>query len=100
MKKKLVKYLSAFFIFSLLIGGGLSIGGGEVFAKSVIRSNDYDRNKITGTKKDPYNYKYFSVPDDAYLSKTTTTKVSSGILYDTYRTYWVYYSPSKGQYYP
>ena len=100
MKRKLKKYLSVFFVFSLLTGGGAILGGGEASAKSVIKSNDYDVNKITGSKGQAYNYIYFSVPDSAYLSKRTSAKIDSGIIYDTYRSYWIYYSSSAGKYYP
>lgn len=100
MKRKFKKYLSVFFVFSLLTGGAAMLGGGEASAKSVIKSNDYDVNKITGSKGDPYNYIYFSVPESAYLSKRASAKLSSGIIHDTYRSYWIYYSSSTGKYYP
>ncbi len=96
---RLKKWLGTFFIATMLIGGVFT-GVDQVAAKSVIKSNDYTQNKITGNRGTPFNYVYFSVPSSAYLSSTPTTRIKKGIINDTYRKHWIYYSSSTKKYYP
>lgn len=100
MKKALKRLISSLMVVGVLVGGSLFVGSTETSAKSVIRSVDYEQNKFTGSRGDAFNYVYFSVPDSAYLNRKTSTKISSGIIYDTYREYWIYYSSTLGKYYP
>lgn len=100
MKGKFEKFLSSLVIIAVLTGGALFVGGEEASAKQVIKSVDYERNKITGNRGSAFNYIYFTVPESAYLSSQHSVKINTGIIYDTYREYWVYYSSSTGRYYP
>lgn len=100
LKARLKKLLSSLMVVGVLTGGLFFVSGEEASAKQVIRSVDYQINTLTGNRGSAYNYVYFSVPDSAYLNRKASTRISNGVIYDTYREYWVYYSSTLGKYYP
>ena len=99
MKEILRKRLGVFLISGLLLSGGLFLGGEEASAKQVIRSNEFEKNKITGKRVKHFNYIYFSVPSTAYLSSTPSYKIKTGVIKDTYKQFWLYYSSATGRTY-
>lgn len=100
MKIKWKRYISVILISSFLITGGFYVSGETVSAKEVRKSTDYKINKITGNRGGAFTYVYFHVPNSAFLNKRTDTRIKNGIIYDTYRSYWIYYSSTTGKYYP
>lgn len=100
LKERLKKLLSILMVVGVLTGGLFFVSGEEASAKQVIRSVDYEQNKLTGNRGSAFNYVYFTVPDSAYLNQQASTKIKTGIIYDTYREYWIYYSSTYNKYYP
>lgn len=98
--KRVKNWLGAFSICALLLSGSMFVDVDYASAKSVIKTNDHKQNKITGNRGEPFNYVYFSVPSSAYLNSKPSTRINKGIIYDTYRNYWIYYSSTTKKYYP
>ncbi|MCJ7842607.1 hypothetical protein MUB24_17225 [Lederbergia sp. NSJ-179] len=97
--EKFKRFFHVFVVCSLLITGGIAVGAETASAKEVIKTSDQKKNKITGKYGNAFNYVYFNVPSSAYLCTRTEVKIDTGIINDTYRSYWIYYSSSTGKYY-